>query len=258
MTEIFDRLWRDYAAINPQAHQIEALLRERGERPRNDHVAFRTFDRAAAGGIDALAEPFVELGYQPKGTYELPDKHLMARHWELAGHPKVFISELQVDTLDDASQALVDELLTRMPEATRPLCLAGRPWSFITRAQYERLADESEYAAWLAAFGFRANHFTVDVGSLESFQNLPELNDFLIANGFELNDRGGLIKGSPEVYLEQSSTRASRVQLPFADGTLEIPGCYYEFARRYETEDGSRFEGFIATSANRLFESTDR
>ena len=39
---------------------------------------------------------------------------------------------------------------------------------------------ESEYAAWVAAFGFRVNHFTVDVGALSTFPDLEALDAFLV------------------------------------------------------------------------------
>jgi len=66
------------------------------------------------------------------------------------------------------------------------------------------------------------------------------------------------VKGSAEQLLEQSATRAAEVPVQFSDGELVIPACYVEFARRYPGPDGDRFEGFIAQSANRIFESTDR
>jgi hypothetical protein len=43
----------------------------------------------------------------------------------------------------------------------------------------------------------------------------------------------------------------------FTDGTRAIPSCYYEFARRYRLPGGELFQGFVAASADRIFESTD-
>ena len=50
---------------------------------------------------------------------------------------------------------------------------------------------------------------------------------------------------------------ADRVAVDFREGTYEVPSCYYEFARRYEDENGNLFNGFIAGSADKIFESTD-
>nr|WP_293271384.1 hypothetical protein [Nannocystis sp.] len=46
--------------------------------------------------------------------------------------------------------------------------------------------------------------------------------------------------------------------MEFSDGVYAVPGCYYEFARRYPGPDGALFDGFIEGSADRIFESTDR
>ena len=41
----------------------------------------------------------------------------------------------------------------------------------------------------------------------------------------------------------------------FTEGMEEIPSCYYEFALRYP-KDGELFQGFVAASADKIFEST--
>ena len=133
---------------------------------------------------------------------------------------------------------------------------AGRPWK-VTHNDYLALLAESEYAAWVAAFGFRVNHFTVDMRSLSTFPDLDALNAFLVEHGFQLNDSGGLIKGTREQKLEQSSTRADAIDVAFSDVTVRIPSCYYEFARRYALPSGELFHGFVPASADKIFESTD-
>ena len=68
--------------------------------------------------------------------------------------------------------------------------------------------------------------------------------------------------GQPgEIFLtvsKQGSTMADRQPVEFADGSHEIPTCYYEFARRYVLPGGRLFQGFVANSADRIFESTHR
>src|SRR5690606_25350840 len=98
----------------------------------------------------------------------------------------------------------------------------GRPWPALPWATYERLRGESEYAAWLAAFGFRANHFTVAVHALPSRPTLAEVNARIEAAGIPLNQAGGAIKGDPAALLEQSSTLAAPVRVDFADGPRTI------------------------------------
>ncbi|MEZ4383740.1 MAG: DUF1338 domain-containing protein [Nannocystaceae bacterium] len=264
LDDLFARLWSDYVAINPQAATIHALLRARGEAVVNDHIALRTFAGPELG-LDVLARGFVDLGYVAAGDYRFARKRLRARHYRHPdpARPLVFISELEVDRCSPALAAIVGDLLAQaaaIPDlrARWDLAAAGRPWAPVARGAYDALAEESEYAAWLAAFGLRANHFTVSVDALRTVPSLEALCDLVVGAGIPLSDAGGVIKGSPAALLEQASTRAAPVEVRFADGPSTVPGCYYEFARRYADADGQRFTGFIADSADRLFESTDR
>lgn len=261
LDDLLDRLWRDYVKLSPQAQRIYDLLTDRGEQVHNDHIAFRTFDEPRVG-LDQLARPFESMGYRAKGRYEFPEKKLIARHYEhpRADRPRVFISELKTQHFSGTLQVLVGRLVDQVPTdrvQRYDFPVIGRPWK-IRREEYEVLAEESQYAGWVGAFGFRANHFTVDVTRLKTFDGLPALNEFLIAHGIAMNESGGLIKGSKDVYLEQSATLAEKVEISFVDTKAIIPGVYYEFARRYRMPDGQLFSGFVAKSADRIFQSTDR
>jgi len=261
ISPLLQRLWTDFTQINPQAGAIHRLLESRGETIVNDHIAFRTFADPRVG-IEILEKPFLASGYVKKQEYRFDVKKLVACHYEHSDPelPRIFISELLVHEFSCDLQRVVNEILDEIPAALLDdpeLCAAGRPWN-ISIPIYEALVAESEYAGWLAAFGFRANHFTVLVNALQTVSDLGELNELIRAAGFPLNEEGGEIKGSPEELLEQSSTLASQVEATFSDGQLLIPGCYYEFARRYEQPDGTLFGGFVPASANRIFQSTDR
>ncbi len=257
--ELLEAMWLDYTEINPQAKKIHELFASRGETVVNDHIALRTFNLPPIN-IDVLARSFVQFGYRQRGNYEFPDKRLVAKHYEADSRPKVFISELQVEKFDNSFQKIVKDMVDALDNSITDrfdLCIAHRPWdlSFDT---YQKLRKSSEYAAWVAALGFRPNHFTVLVNALKTFDTLQAVNDFLEGEGFLLNEAGGKIKGNPALLLEQSSVLAGNVQVGFSDGLRTVPGCYYEFAQRYESEPGNLYQGFIAQSANRIFESTDR
>lgn len=258
---LLDSLWRDYTAMTPQAARVHALLAARGETIVNDHIALRAYGVPGLG-IDALARPFERLGWaRAADDYRFPDKHLLARYWRHPDPacPKVFISELVLSELPEHAQERIAALVAQLPAGfgDRPdLPWAGRPWR-VTTATYHALLEVSEYAAWMAAFGFRVNHFTVDIGRLRTIGSLAEMNRILTDAGFLLNAAGGAIKGTPADLLEQSSTRAEEIEVAFADDTLRIPSCYYEFAKRYPLPSGELFQGFIPASANKIFESTD-
>lgn len=259
--ELLARLWTDFSQINPQAKVIHSLLEERGELIVNDHVAFRTFGDPRVG-IDVIAKPFVAAGYREAETYHFEQKKLDARHYEHEDPylPKVFVSELRLHECSELLQQTVANLLDQIPESVlaRPdLCIAGRPWD-LSFELASLLANESEYAGWMAAFGFRVNHFTVSVNHLRSVATLQELNELIKNAGFPLNAEGGEIKGGPDVLLEQSSTLAPPVSVLFEGKTHTVPGCYYEFAKRYPLPSGKMFSGFVPQSADKIFHSTDR
>ncbi|MFZ4462661.1 MAG: DUF1338 domain-containing protein [Bacteroidales bacterium] len=260
LESIFDQLWNDYVSQNPSVLQIHDLFVQHGETVHNDHIAFRTFDDARIG-IDVLAKPFLSEGYVYKGDYHFEEKHLYAKHFEREGSPRVFISELKTADFSPFLQQKVKELVDAIPVElihSEQLIASGSVWGQISFELYETLRSESEYAAWLAVNGFRANHFTVSVNHLKNFSSLEQVNDLIKANGFRMNDSGGEIKGTPAELLEQSSTRASVLRVQFTDGEFEIPGCYYEFALRYPDQDRKLYSGFIAKSADKIFESTDK
>ncbi len=72
-----------------------------------------------------------------------------------------------------------------------------------------------------------------------------------------MNSSGGEIKGSREELLQQSSIMADRSMVEFKEGMREVPSCYYEFALRFKDKEGELYEGFIAASADKIFESTN-
>jgi hypothetical protein len=141
--------------------------------------------------------------------------------------------------------------------ARTDLATSGRPWN-ISIADYQTLKAQSEYASWLSAYGFRVNHFTVLINALKNYKHISEVNAALKKAGHQLKTSGGEIKGNPGEFLEQSSTIAYNSKVPFTDGELTIPACYYEFAYRYPMSDGELYSGFVAKSADKIFESTNK
>lgn len=254
-------MWQDYCQMTPQAQKISDLLTEKGETIVNDHIALRTFKHPQLG-IKSLSKFFKKYGYTSKGEYFFKEKKLYAQHFEHPNplQPKIFISELELEKTSSFVQSIVSEIV----EEILPSSLVDENFSFSGRhweADYEtylKLADESEYASWVYAYGFRPNHFTVSINELKEFKQIEKLNEFLKSNGFKLNSSGGEIKGTPEELLEQSSTMAEHLPVDFKQGTYNIPACYYEFAKRYPMPDGKMYQGFIAKSADKIFESTNR
>lgn len=251
-----DLLWEQYKAITPQADSIQNLLIKNGE-PEviNDHIAFRTI-KSKKIGINTISSYFEALGYEKKEDYIFEEKKLVAIHLEHPDdkNPKIFISEILPEKLSSFSQKICKELILRSPHDS--LIFSGSPWDK-TYKTYKKLYEESEYLAWFYLHGFIANHFTVSVNHLKTISSIEEVNELIKKENFPLNTSGGEIKGSKEELLKQSSTLASKMIMTFNDGEFEVPTCFYEFAQRFPRKDGALFQGFIAKSADKIFESTN-
>lgn len=260
--EFFDHLWADYIAMTPQAERIKAAFEDAGERVVNDHVAFRTLALEPIG-LKALEPHLLSIKYKPYEPYDFKEKKLTAYGYlppepEL---PRVFLSELRVSELSSESATILERLASQVDAArvSDPSILwAGRLWDPVTWKEYQTLQAESEYAAWFASIGIRPNHFTIGINDLKKYSEVEDVLKVVESLGYQVNDSGGRVKGSPEVLLEQGSTLADKMPIPFAgDETHEVPTCYYEFAKRYPTPSGELYPGFVAASADKIFESTD-
>lgn len=259
---IFERLWDIYTNQNPSVQKVYDIFKSEGEEVVNDHIAFRTFNHPKIN-IEVLSKVFLKNGYEYKQYYNFESKKLNAKHFEHVSNPKaprVFISELRIEEFSDFLQNSVNELVGLIPNQvlqSDELIFSGNSWGVPSYRVYEALRQESEYAAWVYFNGFCANHFTVSINYLKKYDTIEKVNRFLKDSGFLMNDSGGEIKGSPEQLLEQSSIKSELFSGQFLEGDFDITGCYYEFAKRYPDTDGKLYSGFIAKSADKIFESTD-
>ncbi|MFY0255786.1 DUF1338 domain-containing protein [Chitinophaga sp. 30R24] len=247
----------------------------------NDHIAFRTMGVPLLG-VQSLEKIFLHNGYKKMDHYHFPAKKLDA--WWYAPpapqYPRIFISELRVEALSAAAQAVIhrytDEVKTDPVDALNlddsdavDAFLHSALWRTPTLADYQLLAAESEYAAWVIYNRYYLNHFTVSVHNLPpGYNTIETFNRFLEHHGFHLNDAGGKIKTSADGGLLQSATVARMLTATFAGGeTYPIAGSYVEFAERkvlpeyahLPAEDikrEHRREGFEAGNADKIFEST--
>ena len=258
----FERLWQQYSSICPQALAIHSLFASEGEQLVNDHVAFRTFANSKIS-IDHLEPEIFALGYKQLDSYHFEKKKLDARCYIHPDSPtKIFISELLWQELSDTAQQIIAKIILQAnvncSTKPEPLLSAGRLWNLPNYKDYLTLLDESEYAAWLAVWGLRANHFTLFVNYFKKYPQLDQVVGLLQKNGYRLNHAGGLIKGSAKELLVQSSTMADLLAVDFKDaGKQQVSTCYYEFAQRFKQTNGLLYQGFVPSSADKIFESTN-
>jgi 2-oxoadipate dioxygenase/decarboxylase len=256
---LFNNIWQNYLEVTPSADKVHQLLGT-GSDLINAHVAYRTFNIAKVN-IEKISAHLLNLGYTECGEYHFEAKKLYAKHFEHADTnlPKVFISELLVEEFSPRVQEIIEKMVAGINEGdvnVESFLYSGTHWK-VSHQEYLDLLAESEYAAWVSAWGYRANHFTVSINHLESYDSIEAVNDAVKAGGFTLNSAGGEIKGDEGVKLEQSSTMADSVLVEFSDKTVAIPSCFYEFAKRYPLENGELYTGFVAASADKIFESTN-
>ncbi|KAI7840585.1 hypothetical protein COHA_005736 [Chlorella ohadii] len=241
-----------------------------------DHFAFRTFGVEGLG-IASAAQLFTDFGYTRRDAFEFPAKKLRA-YWYAPPDPelpRVFISELKVEELSSQAQAVIRKYAGGTDAAllgkygVMSSLLGVQPWCTPSWEDFQTLAAESEYAAWVLVNGYALNHTTIAVHRLAGHAGgLEALNSLLQEQGFLFNTEGGLTKVSPDGLLLQSSTVADRVSFCFAGGeTRLVPGAYIEFAERRvlpqfehlkpeEVTEQHRRDGFETASADRIFEST--
>lgn len=286
LQQVLAGLMRRYQERVPDVRRIIDAMVAEGliagpEGIENDHIAFRTMGVPQLG-IASLERIFLHYGYERRDFYDFPAKKLNA-FWYAPPSPelpRIFISELRVGDLSDEAQAIIRSYTDEVagdPVDQLDLDNAAHVDDFLHRglwrlpklADYRRLAEESEYAAWVIYNRYYLNHFTVTIHNLpEGYHTIALFNAFLERHGFQLNDSGGTIKQSPDGKLLQSSTVAEMIDATFAGGVVErIAGSYVEFAERRPLDDFAhlpvaalrrehRREGFEAANANRIFEST--
>jgi hypothetical protein len=285
LREVLDGLTRRYRERVPDvgkviAAMLDEKLIESENEIENDHIAFRTIGVPQLG-IASLERFFLHHGYKRRERLDFPEKKVHAFWYSstLQEFPRIFISQLHVEDLSLEAQHIIrsytDEV-SNDPFVTADLDngqaideLLHRPlWRLPTRADYERLLSESEFAAWVIYNRYYLNHFTIAVHRLRGASTLEAFNAFLERRGIRLNNAGSTIKQSDDGLLLQSSTVAEVIDAPFADSEhLRIAGSYVEFAERRvlpqyrdlppeHIHREHRRDGFESKNANHIFEST--
>ena len=247
----------------------------------NDHIAFRTMGVPQLG-IGSFEKIFLHYGYERRAQYSFAAKKLDA-HWYSPPSeklPRIFVSELRVSDLSETAQRIIrsytDEVPTDPVDALNldnaadvDAFLHAALWRLPTLEDYQKLAAESEYAAWVIHNRYYLNHYTISVHNLPvPYNTLEQFNAYLESHGIVLNTSGGKIKKSPDGLLLQSSTVAEMLEAEFAGGEHHtISGSYVEFAERLVLPEfrhlphdqitrAQRREGFEAGNADKIFEST--
>lgn len=286
LSQVMDGLMRRYSERVPDVNKILSSMERDHIVPsrsaiENDHIAFRTMGVPHLG-IASFEKIFLHYGYTKRDPYFFASKKLDA-FWFAPPEPhfpRIFVSELRVGDLSLEAQAIIHSYtnpISADPVDSLDLDNAAQVdhflhsglWHLPTWADYSRLLEESEYAAWVIYNRYYLNHFTISLHNLpEAYSTVEAFNIYLESIGIQLNNSGGKIKISPDGLLLQSSTVAEIVEATFACGSKHsIAGSYVEFAERRplpqfahlppsEWKREHRRDGFEAGNADKIFEST--
>ena len=268
--------WEKTPSAEAAISQVEAWLPE--AEVGFDHFAFRSYGIGSVG-ISSIAQWFLDLGYTDGGALNFEKKKLRARWYKPPSPelPRIFVSELKVEEMSAKTQSIINKYAgVGVPGSTAlgkyglvTGFLGVTPWPAPSLEEYQTLAEESEYAAWVLVNGYALNHTTIAVHRLAGFEGgIEALNKYLKEQGLKLSQEGGETKVSLDGLLLQSSTIADGMEFTFEGGeSLIVPGSYVEFAERLvlpeyaslkpeEVEEWHRRDGFEAASADKIFEST--
>ncbi|TLY48309.1 MAG: DUF1338 family protein [Gammaproteobacteria bacterium] len=140
--------------------------------------------------------------------------------------------------------------------------LQSRDWPLPTLKEYEIVKNHNELLAWVLIMGRQINHFAWGMHLSKGFTQLKSYNQFLSSTlKISLSNKGGMIKGSINKGIEQSSTQPATKFIKLVDGVIDLPDRFIEFVWRYPTKKGENklwhdyFTGFVADNANRVVES---
>lgn len=274
---VINRLWEKYSISNyalkiaPLNHKVVL-----------DHIAIIDLGFGSSNRVE-LAGLFQELGFEIKGSGYLPEKNndflwmSQKNSSELLPEdaaPQIVFGDFRIEKLSNNVRDIVeqygsyqkkfdlDKLKTLMSknlaqEAVELIFsyLECKPWPLIPKEHYQLVEKENPLLAWVLMFGRTANHFGVDVQFSTKYNGLSEFNEDAAKI---LNDGIGVIKGSKEIGIEQSSSLGKIVHLDAVD--IFVRGPFLEFVWRHPIKDrpllwGDYYRGFIPDNANKIIES---
>ena len=166
LAAVLDGLFERYRAHVPDVDAILRAMVRQGLVPdaraiENDHIAFRTMGVPHLG-IASLEKVFLHHGYERRDRYEFPQKKVWAHWYAPPGDrfPRIFISELRLDDLSPEARAIVHRYTdvvqsdpvaaVDLDDAAAVVAFLHAPlWPTPTWADYRRLLEESEFAAWV-------------------------------------------------------------------------------------------------------------
>lgn len=295
--KLIEHLWEGYKNEVPHARIISDHLQKHFiKKIPQDHFAIIDLP-SEYSGIEPLKKIFEVLGFRERGRDYLPLKQnafLWMAETESTERtieealPQVVLADFRMDELPLSIQNIISKYSIQIkPSPLKEIeilakkiqegslesfhhlvqllkeYLNKREWSLPTVADFEAVNEVNELLAWTLVFGRMPNHFTFQIHRIAPFVSLSEFNQYIMNNlHIKLNCSEGVIKGSEQAGLEQSSTLGEMIEVTLADGVVSIPNRFVEFIWRYPIQPNQKpqywkdyFNDFVATHANGVIES---
>jgi len=282
-TKVVYKLWDKYQCLTPQLQIIQKHLSQKGlSNLPLDHFAVIDLP-GPHSGIPFLKKIFTDLGYVERGKDYLADKQndflwMAENDCDLqlakAALPQVVVADFRLNEMPLAIQqiilkyssqsALPPTLELNQPENALSQVinyLSGRDWPLPTVKEYLTVREFNELLAWVLVFGRRPNHFTLSIHLCDQFKSLNDFNHYIEQDlKIKLNEEGGIVKGSHQSGISQSSTTGEQQTVKLADGSVNIPTGFVEFVWRFSQKPVQKFwndyfTGFVAQHADNVIES---
>jgi Domain of unknown function (DUF1338) len=243
-------------------------------------------------GIPTLTRLFHLIGYHHAGQGYLAEKQndfvwLSCQHFKQEAKtalPQVVVADFRLSCLPKEIQTIVQHYASyaNPPPWSRWIdwiqhCQSGektnqtilvdeivhylshRPWPLPTVREFKTVEEFNPLLAWVLVHGHRVNHFGLAIYLMSRFHSFADFNRW-IATHLPLSLRGSIVKGSPQLGIEQTASVAQCVSMKLADGSVQISKPFIEFVWRYLQRSNpiyweDYFQGFISENADRVIET---
>lgn len=285
--KIFKKLWDAYIPQIGRYKEFTANLDNIGV----DHFAIIDL-KSNNSGIDYMQRIFEIVGLYRRGAGYLPDKQndfiWMTTDKNLSmlpseALPQAVLADFRYEELSATNAKILmkyaEKSMSMDMAAVESIMRAGdeeeqdklataitkhlttRQWPKPTKKEFLSVHEENQLAAWVLLYGRSVNHFGISLYQPCPYTSLSDFNTALENKfGLELNYNGGLIKGSKDVGLEQSSLLGVMQNVECSDAEVEVRNCFMEFVWRFPKKDNPKvlsdyFCDFVSQNANNVIES---
>lgn len=285
---LFLTLYADLLERVPHALDYFERKHENEETIFLDHGAVRTVDTPRNGdlpsGQESLTRILIPLGYYHRDTYPLTKLKMTGRSYAQADFedviPQYFVSELHPQQFDDDN--FTKAVITTVEDSIDPLSKdtkddlefliqnkflpRERVTNFISNAAgafarqhqaplhsvYNKLLKHSPEMAWISTEGNSFNHATDRVDDVMALAENERSLGSPIKDTVEVSSTERVLQTA---YKADMVTRTFRMD----DGTveeIEVPGSFFEFITRKDTDEGKVDLAFDASNATGIFAMT--